>query len=373
MKNSKILKCLSVLAFLSCVLVLPACGDVETPSVGGEQTSETQSTNNGGQQSNELITAVTAKADEIVLKLGSFGDNLKNYYKVESPKGVTLSGAQQKCDYKVADTEICSLVSTSTIKPNKVGETTVTITSKIDATKSCTIKVVVKDSYFDMALSTDEPMNDMSKELPADGAIVQTKSEVTTDLYIKDLVATKWYAECKFALNSVSATEYWPKLGIVTKAANGLGNRLYYFLDAAIGDNGNSTWTNFGVCEVADPDNWAWNPNITNDMARHNDACFSSETSLTYGSEFTLGLLRDGDNFHLFYNDVYKCTVQTLYSLFNDTATGESVPTHVGFFEFNSDATFSQYTATTADEAVVNAKLDSISSLITINNNWAED
>ena len=194
MKNSKILKCLSVLAFLSCVLVLPACGEVETPSVGDQQTSENASENNGGQQTNVLITAVTAKADEIVLKLGSLGDNLKNYYKVESPKGVTLSGAQQKCEYKIANEKICSMVSTSTIKPKSVGETTVTITSKIDPTKSCTIKVVVKDSYFDMALSTDDPMNDLSKELPADGGVVQTKSEVTADLFIKDLVGSRWYA-----------------------------------------------------------------------------------------------------------------------------------------------------------------------------------
>lgn len=379
MKKSKFLKCLSVFA-LGCTLTLVSCGGVETPSSVGETPTPTTSENgntsqNGGQQEG-LIASVEALTDEIVLKDGALGVNIKDYYKVNPTKGNSLSSAQLRCDYVSADEEICGFSGAGRLTPKKIGETTVTITSKVDSTKSCTIKVSVKEVFFDQTLSMIDARDDLSQENPADGGVVRTSSQVTSDLVVKGIEGTKWYAECSFVLNSVLTTEKFPKLGIFATTADNsepANNKFYFFLNAWIGETeNNSLWTDFGVCEVQNGGNWAWNPGITNDTARHNDSCFRSDTVYTYGSEFKLGLLRDGINFHLFYNDTYKCSVKVLESLFADLS-GNPVDSHIGFFQFNSDVTFSNYANSTADETKVNEKLASIESSITFNENWAAD
>lgn len=376
MKNSKILKCLSILAFLSCTVSLASCGPVDTPSGETPATSENGSTENGGTVETGIIASVQALTDEIVLKDGSLGVSIKDYYKINPTKGNSLTSAQQRCTYESANEKICTFSSNGRLTPKGIGSTTVTITSKTDTTKSCTIKVTVKDVFFDQSLSMFDPRDDMSKEHPDDEGIVRTESKVTADLVVKGVVGTKWYAECSYVLNSVGNGEYYPKLGIfahTSNYSNPTDNKFYYFMNAWIGETqANSTWTDFGVCEVQNSTNWAWNTGITNETARHNDACFSSDTVLTYGTEFTLGLLRDGINFHLFYNGTYKCSVKVLESLFADV-TGAPVPSYVGFFQFNSDVTFSKYTNTTADETVVNEKLAAIEGSINFNENWAAD
>lgn len=368
--KKNILKCLSILVLTGSIFTMASCGEkpsnssVDTPATSAPATSEATSN----------IKEIKATVEKIEMKVGK-GGSIKDYYEIIGANGKKITtGTDSRCTYATSDASIVKLTGSSGITPVSAGEATITITSKSDNTKTCTIPVVVKEAFFDFNLSKSDGL-DLTKEHPNDGGIVTETGDYGTNILVKGVDSTKWYAECTFSLNSVLSTETYPKVGIFTSTqdkTNPANNQLYFFLDAWIGDNNNSTWTNYGVCEVENEGNWAWNPGVGNATARHKDNGYTG-TAVTYGTEFTLGLLRDGLDFHCYVGGEYRFSLTTLDSLFKN---GDDVATSmVGFFDFNSSVTYSKYSAT-ADEAKVNEKLGAISSKKYIGSEgfeWAAD
>ena len=363
MKKTNILKCLSALLLITGGLTLVSCGE-ESNATSNPQTSSQADDGN-------KIKSITAVEEVVTTKVGK-SLNLKNYYKINPVSGKSLSPADTKVTFTVSSTTVAKLMSSS-LKAVEPGECTVTVTSKVDETKSCTFKVIVKDIYFDAGFSKVDTRDDLDNELLADGGTIRTLSKTSGEVVAKDINATKWYAETKFVINSIDETEEYPKMGIfTTTVGNGSnGNQVYFFLNAVVGKEGNSTWNDFGVCEVENGDNWAWNKGVTNTTARHVDNAYTNPENITFGTEVKMGVLRDGLDFHVYVNDSYKFTIRTLETLFNDD-NNQPVASRVGFFQFNSDVTFSDYGNTTADETVVNEKLAALPEEKIIPE-WAED
>jgi hypothetical protein len=290
---------------------------------------------------------------------------MTNLYTILGTSG-TLTAAQKACTYVSSDTSILTIVN-KTMKAVTVGAAKLTITSKIDTTKSCEIAVTVKDVYFDRDVSTISSADDFSKELPADGGIVETKGSMSENFYVKGISSTKWYMTSDIVINSVASSEKYPKFGIVTNAfagtESGSNNMVTFFLNAWIGDNNNASWTDFGVCEVQNGTNWGWNAGVAATMARHKDVAFaySNEHAITLGTKWSIAVARDGMDFHVWVDGNYVFSMTTLGDLMGNIDNGTTTPvaSMVGLFEFNADATYSNYSAT-ATATDVDAKIATI-------------
>lgn len=286
--------------------------------------------------------------------------SIASYYTISGYSG-TLTTKQKLCTYASSNEAIVA-ISGKVLKAVGIGQSTITVTSSLDAAKFCSFVVIVKDVVFDRGISTIQADDDVAAELPADGGHVETKAEGSDYLYFKGMSSTAWMASATLKLNAVSTSEDWPKIGIGTTTADNGGldfNQIYFHLNCENAHDANPIFTNLGVVEVASATQWAWNPTVQDATARHKDYAYALGTGIGYSTEFALTLVRDGFDFHLWLNGVYAFSVETLHDLFgvNEVA----VASYPGLFEFNSDVTFSSYSAS-IDKTAVAEKIASIAS-----------
>lgn len=387
MKTKKTLL-LATLAMLSFSLV--ACGNTTSEDKPSEnntadtgKASETTKTDDDKKTEETQVTlTLTANAPTVDLKIDQSA-TLTNYYTVTKSSG-TPTSAEKACTYEAEDPTVIKITN-KVMKALKVGSTKIIVTSKKDTTKTCEFTVNVTEVYFDRNYSQVSSEDDFSKELPEDGGIVRTKGSTTADLFVKGVDSTAFIANCTFSLNSVSSSEKFPKLGIVCSTAENASedtatnNKMYFFLNAEM-PNGEATWSNFGICEVQNGANWAWNAGVTNETARHKDNLYVAEKPVSYSTaadsedyikEFKLTMVRKNLDFHFFVNDNYAGSCKTLDSLF--TNGDVNLSSMVGFFEFNSDVTFSHYDVD-VDATNVDTKIASITTPhFLADDEWAAD
>ena len=359
---------------------LGACG-------GGNTTSSPAGTSTGGTPSNPTssseitstteqspIKSLTAVSETAEIKIGEQA-TLANYYELKGVK--SLSAKQKKVTITSSDESVVKIASTyKTMTALSIGSAVITVTSDVDTTKVCTFTVNVTDSFFDRSLTSISSSWDVAHEMDEENPYIKIDSNLSDGIYARGSDGLKWYIETEITVHSINSGEDWPKFGIVANTTvnttDSNNNKLYYFLDAPMNREGN--WANFGVCEVSNGGNWAWNAGIANNEARHNDAVATVETPLTYDTKFSMGMLRDGFDCHLFVNGAYIGSVKVLNTLFGnyDSATQDyTTPVNcmAGFFSFNSVVTFSNYKFVN-DEAAVEALRPAE---IVFNNNWADD
>ena len=316
------------------------------------------------------IASLTATEESTTLKIGE-SILLTNFYEIKGNS--SLSAAQRACTYESSNPEIVKINAkrAEAIAPGKV---TITITSNVDNTKSCSFEVVVSKVFIDRDLSMIPGGDDFTNEWnEATGTgSFRTSSGITNFYYIADIYSTQWYVETEITLHSVNWEDRWPKIGIVAQHEDeaGVETMVAFFLNASIGlgdyydENGNfvkgednNYWNDFGVAEVAQGGHWAWEAGITNSLARHHDYAWNTgDNKITFETKFKLGVARDGANFHVYVNDNYMGSFQLSAELDVLYADGQPVASHVGFYHFSCDATFSNYKAT-ADAAEVAKKI----------------
>ena len=345
------------LALLLCFICVAAVGCNNNDGNGGEG-------GNGGTEA--VIESVTATMESTTIKIGD-SILLTNCYEIKGSS--TLSAAQRACTYVSSNPDVVA-INGKRAEAVAPGTATITVTSNVDSTKSCSFEVVVGGVFIDRELtmipSEDDFSNEWDDELKT--GYFRTSSGITNFYYIADVNSTKWYVETDITLHSVNWDDRWPKIGIVASAetAEGVETMVAFFLNANLGMNDtydeegnlikgedNVIWNEFGVCELAEGNHWAWEEGITNSLARHHDYCWSSgDAMITYGTTFKLGVARDGANFHVYINGVYAGSYQLSSDLDILYENGQPMASNVGFYQFSSDATFSNYSATT-DEAEV--------------------
>ena len=361
---------------------LGACGG-NTTSTGGTNTSTGGATSNPASNSTVIsssekeespIQSLTAVSETVDVKIGEQA-TLANYYELKGVK--SLSAKQKKVTITSSDESIVKIAPTyKTMTALSLGSAVITVTSDVDTTKVCSFTVTVSDSFFDRTLTSISSSWDVAHEMDAENPYIKIDSNLSDGIYARGSDGLKWYIETEITIHSINTGEEWPKFGIVanttTNTQDTNNNKVYYFLDAPMNREGN--WTNFGVCEVSNGGNWAWNAGIGNNEARHNDAVGTIETPLTYETKFSMGMIRDGFDCHLFANGAYIGSIKALGSLLGnyESATQDyTSPANcmAGFFSFNSVVTFSNYKFIN-DEAAVDALKPAE---IVFNNNWADD
>ena len=173
----------------------------------------------------------------------------------------------------------------------------------------------------------------------------RTSSMLNNFYYIRDLYSKTWYVETEITIHEFGDDE-WPKIGLVARAYNSQNQEsmVAFFLNAARGPLDNDKWTEFGFCEIANG-HWAWEGGIPNSIARHHDYTYvlPSSSAISYDDTFKLGIARLDDTFHIYVNEAYAYSYQLSTELDVLMENGLTLDSHVGFFHFNADATFSNY------------------------------
>jgi len=323
----------------------------------------------GDANTGSVIESLTAKETSVTLKIGE-SLLITNYYEIKGNSA--LSAAQRTCTYESSNPEIVK-ISAKRAEAVASGTATITVTSKVDPTKTCSFEVVVGKVFIDRDLSMIPSEDDFSNEWDdaTKTGSFKTSSGITNFYYIADIYSTQWYVETDITLHKVNFDDRWPKVGIVAagKNASGMETMVAFFLNASIGlndtyENGNlikgadnNYWNEFGVCEVAQGGHWAWEEGITNSLARHHDYAWNTgDTKITFDTTFKLGVARDGANFHVYVNGTYMGSFQLSASLDILYENGQPMASHVALYQFSSEVTFSNYLAT-ADAAEVAKKI----------------
>lgn len=330
---------------------------------------------NGGKPSESknpgsAIESLTATEASTTLKIGE-SILITNFYEIKGTSA--LSAAQRACTYESSNSEIVK-INAKRAEAVAPGTATITVTSKVDTTKSCSFEVVVAKVFIDRDLSMIPSEDDFTNEwdeTTGTGSF-RTNSGLTNFYYIADINSTQWYVETDITVHKVNFDDRWPKVGIVAagKNSSGVETMVAFFLNASIGlndtydENGNllkgednNAWNEFGVCEVAQGGHWAWEAGITNSLARHHDYAWNTgDNKITFETTFKLGVARDGANFHVYVNGQYMGSFQLSASLDILYENGAPMASHVAFYHFNSEVTFSNYLAT-ADAAEVAKKI----------------
>ena len=378
-------KLLTVLALCLtlCLICMAAVGcNNQTDNQGGDNTQNGGSTGDGGNEggngdnggnggsTEELVITLNATETSTTVKIGE-SVLINNFYEIKG--NTTLSAAQRACTFESSNPDVVK-INQRRAEAVSSGTATITVTSVVDPTKSCSFEIVVSKVFIDRELSMIPSEDDFSNEWDdATGTgSFRTSSGITNFYYVADIYSSKWYVETDITIHKVNWDDRWPKIGIVAEARNadGVETMVAFYLNASIGlndgydENGNfvqaddnNVWNEFGVCEVSKGGHWAWEEGITNSLARHHDYAWNTgDNTITFGTTFKLGVARDGANFHVYINGQYAGSFQLSSELEILYENGQPMDSYVGLYHFSCDATFSNYLAT-SDEAAVNAKI----------------
>ena len=349
------------LAILVCLMSfgLASCQTPETPDTN----KDPGTTDQGGKEENKdpenVIASLTATESSTEMKVGDT-ILLTNFYEIKGTS--SLSAAQRACTYESSNPEIVK-INAKRAEAVAPGTATITITSNADNTKTCSFEVTVSKVFIDRELSAIPSEDDFTNEWDSESGTgsFRTSSGITNFYYIDDIESTQWYVETDITVHAVNWDDRWPKIGIVASGKNssGVETMVAFFLNASIGLNDSQTdaglvkgednlnWNEFGVCEVAQGQHWAWEQGITNSLARHHDYAWNTGTNtITFGSTFKLGVARDGMNFHVYVNGNYMGSFALSSELEILCENGQPIASHVGFYQFSSDVTFANYFAT---------------------------
>ena len=358
MKKKNLLGILAV-ALLS--LGAAACGPTSNPSnptvdpTVDPTTTPSVDPTTAPTSSAKVIQSITI-ADEYKNITTTVGDILYDFTEYYTIKPSGLSSKQKKVKVTIESGADCFEEDDGMFEAVKPGEAVFKITSNVNADIFDTMTVTVNDAYFER-----NAIADLTHELPENGGYVTVSNEMTTDIFIKTAPTTTFYYETSISFTSTAPTEYWPKIGLRVETVHPdeyANNAFVYFFDFpctadeyASGAYNTKEWGNFGLCEISKGEGWAWNPGINNATARHNDCIYTLPQKIKAGEEFKMGMARIGSDYYLFANDIFACKFQPLFDLIP-----ADVNTRFGFFEFNTNCTFSKYSYT-VDAAEVSAKV----------------
>lgn len=360
---------------------LGACGGGNTSTSTNNVTSTGGNTPTSTPVSSEItstveqspiksLEAVSATAE---IKIGEQATTA-NFYELKGVK--SLSAKQKRVTITSSDENVVKIAASyKTMTAVNLGTATITVTSDVDTTKTCSFTVTVTDAFFDRTITSISSTWDVTNEMAEENPYIKIDSNLADGIYARNSDGLKWYIETEITIHSINAGEEWPKFGIVantTTHTENNNNKLYYFLNAPMNVEGN--WKDFGVCEVSNGANWAWNAGVGNNEARHNDVVTSVDTTITYETKFHMGMVRDGFNCHLYANHAYIGSIEVLGTLFGnysaDTqAYTDPAPAMAGFFSFNSVITFSNYKFV-SEAAEVDALIPAEPAF---NTGWAQD
>lgn len=216
----KFLKALTI-----CLLVFALCFVAASCNNNGNGTPDNGNTDTGNNGNNNdsgaLTITLTATESSTSVKIGE-SILITNFYEIKGSS--TLSAAQRACTYESSNPEVVK-INQKRAEAVAPGTATITVTSNVDNTKSCSFQVTVAKTFIDRDLSMIPSEDDFSNEWDdATGTgSFRTSSGITNFYYLSDVYSTQWYVETDITIHSVNWDDRWPKIGIVAQTKNSQG------------------------------------------------------------------------------------------------------------------------------------------------------
>lgn len=362
-------KNLMLLMLVTSALLLGGCGTAnkgESNNSGGNNSGQTS-----GQQSEGKIKEIALKANARTTL--SVTDRISTIviFELKANKGQTLKTADKKVFVTSSDPEVLKVEATGPvistfIQALKPGTAKLTIQSNVEQDKVLEIDMTVVDSVFDRQANDGFFGNnwdnvDFSHEVDDVNPYIKTIAEdgVNHQFYFRESYSKKSYVECEFTFYSeLDGTAHLPKLGFAfsTNEENdtNLQSVSFIYFDTDC-QNGKTTFYNVGYNEIANGI-WGWDYGGSNPLAK-SCGLYKYETGISVSEMFKMGVVKEGYNYHVYFNDVYVKSIQTSVEGFSvDKTYSEAAPTTVGLFDFKSEVKYSNYLFT-SDESVVNSKI----------------
>lgn len=356
---------------VSSLFILGACtASNQTQASSNEETS--QQTSSKSEQSSQ---PTEGKIKEIALKATakttiSVTDRIGTtaLFEIKANKGQTLKTADKKVTITSSNPEVLKVENTGTVVSTfldalKPGEVKLTIQSTIQEDARLEIDMTIVDSVFDRQAMDGFFGNswenvDFTHEVDEVNPYIKTMAEdqINHQFYFRDSYVDKCYAECEFTFYSeMDGTAHMPKIGFVfsTMAENdsGLDSVSFIYFDTDC-RNGKDTFTTVGYNEIAHGV-WGWDNGGGNPLAK-SFGMFKYEAGVKIGETFKMGVVKDGYNYHVYFNGVYMKSVESSFDGFSvDKTQSKAAPTICGLFDFKSEVKYGNYSFT-ADETVVN-------------------
>ena len=344
---------------------ITGCGKNKA-SGGGSESGQKEDGGSGdsGEKSTSPIKSLVATIENKELKLGE-AVSVTSFYKLTGNK--TLTSKEKKVTIASSDPSVVKITGAIMTGMQADRTATITITSQVDETKSGSFTVNVKDIFFNRTYSEINGEDDLSKELIADGGIVETTGGTSDMLIFNQEASTSFMVETKIAVKSVSDGELWPKFGLVFKQVDAnkdlTMNYMIIFLDGPMNrvTDGVANWTDFGYCEIGNAV-FGWDSVPSN--VRHKEDVFIKNTAINYNEYFTLKSVVEGRKIHTFLGygegegarEVYMFTITGYEHIFGD---GDGLGFIPGFFQFNSVVSYKEYSYTT-DAAAIAAQMNGV-------------
>ena len=199
-------KLLTVLALCLtlCLICMAAVGcNNQTDNQGGDNTQNGGSTGDGGNEggngdnggnggsTEELVITLNATETSTTVKIGE-SVLINNFYEIKG--NTTLSAAQRACTFESSNPDVVK-INQRRAEAVSSGTATITVTSVVDPTKSCSFEIVVSKVFIDRELSMIPSEDDFSNEWDdATGTgSFRTSSGITNFYYVADIYSSKWY------------------------------------------------------------------------------------------------------------------------------------------------------------------------------------
>ena len=293
------------------------------------------------------------------------------FFEVKANKGFTLKTADRKVIITSSNPNVLNVLATGAtvstfFEALAPGNVKITVQSNIQESARLEFDIVVRDSVFDRQAMDGFFGNnwdnvDFEHEVDAENPYIKTVAEdnVNHQFYFRNSYTTKSYAECEFAFYSEQdGNAHLPKLGFAfsTNGENETGlesvSMIYFDTDCS---GGKTTYYNVGYNEIANGI-WGWDQAGQSPLAKH-FGVYRYEAGIQKGETFTMGVAKDGYNYHVYFNGVYIKSIETTKEGFStDKTYTEAAPTICGLFDFKSEVKYSNYSFTT-DETIVNSKI----------------
>ena len=362
------------LMLVSSLFILGACTTSNQTQVSSNEETSQQTSSKSEQSSQpaegkikEIALKATAKTTiSVTDRIGTTA-----LFEIKANKGQTLKTADKKVKITSSDPEVLKVENTGTVVSTfldalKPGKVKLTIQSTVQEDARLEIDMTIVDSVFDRQAMDGFFGNswenvDFTHEVDEVNPYIKTMAEdqINHQFYFRDSYVEKCYAECEFTFYSeMDGTAHMPKIGFVfsTMAENdsGLDSVSFIYFDTDC-RNGKDTFTAVGYNEIAHGV-WGWDNGGGNPLAK-SLGMFNYEAGVKIGETFKMGVVKEGYNYHVYFNGVYMKSVQSSLDGFSvDKTQTKAAPTICGLFDFKSEVKYGNYSFT-ADETVVNSMI----------------
>lgn len=377
-------KSVFILTLLSSFLMLSACNSgsqqSSTPSGGGGGGGDNPPVEPGGETAEGKIKEIALRSSAKTSLRVTDRISTSVLYEIKANKGQTLKTADKKVIITSSNQEVLKVENTSAtlstfLQALKPGEVKLTIQSNVEQDKKLEIDMTVLDSAFDR-MATDGFFGnywdncDFTHETDEEEPYIKTvaEEEINHQFYFRDSYSSRCYVESEFTFYSeADGTAHMPKLGFVfstneTNDTNGQSVSFIYFDTDCRG--GNDTFYNIGYNEI---DNGLWGWDVGGSTLAKSFGLYRYEPGVKIGEKFKIGVVKEGYNYHIYFNDVYTKSVETTKEGFStDKTYTEAAPTICGLFDFKSEVKYSSYSFST-DEELIASKIPQEPDFTTIN------